>query len=124
MNISVQKHDHGIKLFFSIKKDGIVEPLRGATVYLKLENKKSGTKYKRMCQIVDAELAECLYTLGKTDLVESGMFQSEIEVHYQNENIISTLSSPFTLDIKEEIVDDKTGEVAKAPKKASPIQFL
>ena len=74
-------------------------------VYLKLKNRETGQQYKRRADIVDAELAECKYVLTRKDLENVGIFDAEIETHYPNGTVLSTLQSPMTLVVSPEIVD-------------------
>lgn len=109
--IYVQRYDNGIHLNFTIRKDNIIEPLHGATVYLKfLDKKDPSIKIKKTCEIIDSELAECRYVLTKEDLTKITEYSTEIEVHYSNGNVLSTLSSPMLLIVSPEIVDDKSLE--------------
>ena len=103
--ITVQRYDNNIQLFFHITNNGVIEPIPNAQVYLKLKNKETGQQYKRRAEIVDAELAECKYVLTRKDLETVGVFDTEIETHYPNGTVLSTLQSPMTLVVSPEIVD-------------------
>lgn len=103
--ITVQRYDNNIQLFFHITNNGVVEPIPNAQVYLKLKNRETGQQYKRKADIVDAELAECKYVLTRKDLETVGTFDAEIETHYPNGTVLSTLESPMTLVVSPEIVD-------------------
>ena len=103
--ITVQRYDNNIQLFFHITNNGVIEPIPNAQVYLKLKNRETGQQYKRRADIVDAELAECKYVLTRKDLETVGVFDTEIETHYPNGTVLSTLQSPMTLIVSPEIVD-------------------
>ena len=103
--ITVQRYDNNIQLFFHITNNGVIEPIPNAQVYLKLKNRETGQQYKRRADIVDAELAECKYVLTRKDLETVGVFDTEIETHYPNGTVLSTLQSPMTLVVSPEIVD-------------------
>lgn len=103
--ITVQRYDNNIQLFFHITNNGVIEPIPNAQVYLKLKNRETGQQYKRRADIVDAELAECKYVLTRKDLETVGIFDTEIETHYPNGTVLSTLQSPMTLVVSPEIVD-------------------
>lgn len=103
--ITVQRYDNNIQLFFHITNNGVVEPIQGAEVCLKLINKETKQQYKRTVEIVDAELAECRYILTRKDLEVVGTFDVEIETHYLNGTVLSTLEPPITLVVVPEIVD-------------------
>lgn len=103
--ITVQRYDNNIQLFFHITNNGVIEPIPNAQVYLKLKNRETGQQYKRKADIVDAELAECKYVLTRKDLETVGIFDAEIETHYPNGTVLSTLQSPMTLVVSPEIVD-------------------
>ena len=103
--ITVQRYDNNIQLFFHITNNGVIEPIPNAQVYLKLKNRETGQQYKRRADIVDAELAECKYVLTRKDLETVGVFDVEIETHYPNGTVLSTLQSPMTLIVSPEIVD-------------------
>ena len=103
--ITVQRYDNNIQLFFHITNNGVVEPIQGAEVYLKLINRETKQQYKRTVEIIDAELAECRYVLTRKDLEIVGVFDVEIETHYLNGTVLSTLEPPVTLVVTPEIVD-------------------
>ena len=103
--ITVQRYDNNIQLFFHITNNGVVEPIPGAEVYLRLKNRETGQQYERRVDIVDAELAECKYVLTRKDLETIGTYDAEVETHYLNGTVLSTLDSPMTLVVTPEIVD-------------------
>ena len=107
--ITVQRYDNNIQLFFHITNNGVIEPLPGAEVYLRLKHRETGQQYERQVEIVDAELAECKYVLTRKDLETVGTYDTEVETHYLNGTVLSTLDSPMTLVVTPEIVDQDGG---------------
>ena len=103
--ITVQRYDNNIQLFFHITNNGVIEPIPGAEVYLRLKHRETGQQYERQVEIVDAELAECKYVLTRKDLETVGTYDTEVETHYLNGTVLSTLDSPMTLVVAPEIVD-------------------
>ena len=103
--ITVQRYDNNIQLFFHITNNGVVEPILGAKVYLRLKHRETEQQYERQVEIVDAELAECRYVLTREDLETVGTYDTEVETHYLNGTVLSTLDSPITLVVTPEIVD-------------------
>ena len=107
--ITVQRYDNNIQLFFHITNNGVIEPIPGAEVYLRLKHRETGQQYERQVEIVDAELAECKYVLTRKDLEIVGTYDTEVETHYLNGTVLSTLDSPMTLVVAPEIVDQDGG---------------
>ena len=107
--ITVQRYDNNIQLFFHITNNGVIEPIPGAKVYLRLKHRETGQQYERQVEIVDAELAECKYVLTRKDLETIGTYDTEVETHYLNGTVLSTLDSPMTLVVTPEIVDQDGG---------------
>lgn len=107
--ITVQRYDNNIQLFFHITNNGVIEPIPGAEVYLRLKHRETGQQYERRVEIVDAELAECKYVLTRKDLETVGTYDTEVETHYLNGTVLSTLDSPMTLVVTPEIVDQDGG---------------
>ena len=107
--ITVQRYDNNIQLFFHITNNGVIEPIPGAEVYLRLKHRETGQQYERHVEIVDAELAECRYVLTREDLETVGTYDTEVETHYLNGTVLSTLDSPMTLVVTPEIVDQDGG---------------
>ena len=107
--ITVQRYDNNIQLFFHITNNGVVEPILGAKVYLRLKHRETEQQYERQVEIVDAELAECRYVLTRRDLETVGTYDTEVETHYLNGTVLSTLDSPMTLVVAPEIVDQDGG---------------
>ena len=103
--ITVQRYDHNIQLFFHITNNGVIEPIPGAEVYLRLQHRETEQQYERQVEIVDAELAECRYVSTREDLETVGTYDTEVETHYLNGTVLSTLDSPITLVVTPEIVD-------------------
>ena len=107
--MTVQRYDNNIQLFFHITNNGVIEPIPGAEVYLRLKHRETGQQYERQVEIVDAELAECKYVLTRKDLETIGTYDTEVETHYLNGTVLSTLDSPMTLVVTPEIVDQDSG---------------
>ena len=107
--ITVQRYDNNIQLFFHITNNGVIEPIPGAEVYLRLKHRETGQQHERQVEIVDAELAECKYVLTRKDLETIGTYDTEVETHYLNGTVLSTLDSPMTLVVTPEIVDQDGG---------------
>ena len=107
--ITVQRYDNNIQLFFHITNNGVIEPIPGAEVYLRLKHRETEQQYERQVEIVDAELAECKYVLTRKDLEPVGTYDTEVETHYLNGTVLSTLDSPMTLVVTPEIVDQDGG---------------
>ena len=107
--ITVQRYDNNIQLFFHITNNGVIEPIPGAEVYLRLKHRETEQQYERQVEIVDAELAECRYVLTREDLETVGTYDTEVETHYLNGTVLSTLDSPMTLVVTPEIVDQDGG---------------
>ena len=107
--ITVQRYDNNIQLFFHITNNAVIEPIPGAEVYLRLKHRETGQQYERQVEIVDAELAECKYVLTRKDLETIGTYDTEVETHYLNGTVLSTLDSPMTLVVAPEIVDQDGG---------------
>lgn len=103
--ISVQQYDNGIKLYFTIRKDGLLEPLSGAEVLLKFKEETTGRTLNRYCVITDAEMAECLYTLTSEDLAVAGDYLSELQVTYANGTKLS-MDNPVLLLVTEESIEN------------------
>lgn len=99
--VQIQQHDKGIKVFFNITIDQIVEPITGSTVYFKFMNKTSGNQYVRECEITDGELGECCYTFTAEDTEEVGNYQTELEINFEN-GVRLSVDDPITLSITTE----------------------
>lgn len=99
--IKIQQHDNGIKLIFTIKKDGITETLQGANILFKMKHNTDGFSYIRNCTITDINGAECEYILTSEDLKIQGAYTTELEVRYMNGTILST-DNPIILVVTPE----------------------
>lgn len=102
--IRVQQYDNGIKLFFYITKDGLVEALTGATVKFKMKEVTGKKTMNRVCEITDAILAECRYTLTTEDLMVPGRYITEIQTEYANGTILS-LDNPVIIVVTPEQIE-------------------
>ena len=101
MKVQIQQHDKGIRMFFNITIDGVVEPITGSTVYFKFMNKTSGTEYIRECEITDAELGECVFTFTEEETAEVGNYITELEIEFENGTRLS-IDNPITWAITNE----------------------
>ena len=99
--VQIQQHDKGIKVFFNITIDTIVEPITGSTVYFKFQNKTTKTTFIRECEITDGELGECMYMFTEEDTQEVGAFQTELEINFEN-GVRLSVDNPITLTITAE----------------------
>jgi hypothetical protein len=105
LKINTIQNSNNIKLIFTIKKDGRIEPLLGAIVKLQFIDKKNGYVIKRECTITDASAAECMYILTSSDLSVVGNYQSELEVQYSNGTRL-TKQNIILLSIIPELISD------------------
>ncbi len=105
--IKVQQFDNGIKLYFTIRKDGIIEPIHGSVIHFKMQLPDKSRVLNRYCTITDAELGECLYTLTDEDTRVVGVYKTEVQVDYENGTILS-MDNPVTIDIYEETIGRET----------------
>lgn len=101
MKVSIAQHDKGIRMFFNITIDGVVEPITGSTVYFKMMNKTSGTQIIKECEITDAELGECVFTFTEEETAEVGNYITELEIEFENGTRLS-IDNPITLAITKE----------------------
>ena len=99
--VQIQQHDKGIKIFFNITIDNIVEPITGSTVYFKFQNKTTKKTFIRECEITDGELGECMYMFTEEDTLEVGTFQTELEINFEN-GVRLSVDNPITLTITTE----------------------
>lgn len=102
--IQVQQYDNGIKLFFYITKDGLVEPLNGATIKFKMKEITGKKVMNRVCEITDPVLGECVYVLKTEDLQIPGRYITEIETTYANGTILS-LDNPLIIVVTPEQIE-------------------
>lgn len=102
--IRVQQYDNGIKLFFYITKDGLVESLSGATVKFKMKEITGKRTMNRVCEITDSTLAECVYILKTDDLTIPGRYITEIQTEYSNGTILSQ-DNPLILVVTPEQIE-------------------
>ena len=85
--VQIQQHDKGIKVFFNVTIDGVVEPITGSTVYFKYMNKTSGRQIIKPCEITDGELV--------------GNYITELEIEFENGTRLS-VDNPIMLAITKE----------------------
>ena len=110
--VQIQQHDKGIKVFFNITIDNIVEPITGSTVYFKMKNKSTGTTFIRECEITDGELGECMYTFTEEDTEEVGVFITELEINFDN-GVRLSVDNPIALTITSETICHHTNTNGK-----------
>ena len=101
--VQIQQHDKGIKVFFNITIDNIVEPITGSTIYFKMYNKTTGDTFIRECEITDGELGECMYMFTAEDTEKVGNFQTELEINFEN-GVRLSVDNPITLVITSETI--------------------
>lgn len=96
--ISIQQYDKGIKIFFNISIDKVVEPITNATILFKMKNKTTGLEMIRECEITDAELGECMYEFTEEDTLEVGNYITEVQIEYKN-GVRLSVNNPINLVI-------------------------
>lgn len=101
--IRVQQYDKGIRIYFYIRKDSLLEPITGAEVLLKFMNNDKGIVLNRKCTITDSEMGECLYILTAEDTFNDGNYITEIEIRYSN-GVILSVDNPFSYVVTPEII--------------------
>lgn len=82
--ITIQQYDNGVRLVFTIKKDGLIESLSGSKVTLLFSQKQRKLAFERECIIVDPITAECEYTLTDEDTEFAGSYVTKLVVEYPN----------------------------------------
>lgn len=100
--ITLQQNDNGIKLLFTIKKDGAVPDISDSIVRVKFKNPTTETEFWKEAKIVDAENGQAQCILFRKDLTEIGSFQTEVETTFPN-GLRITDKNPFIPIINEEI---------------------
>lgn len=109
--ITLQQNDNGIKLLFTITKDGIVSDITDSKVRVKFMNPSTNTEFWKEAKIVDAENGQAQCTLFKKDISEIGTYQTEVETTYPNGVRLSD-KNPFLATIIQEIFEE-TQEVVE-----------
>jgi hypothetical protein len=104
--ISTVEGENNIKLIFTIKKDGIIESLLGATILLQFTGKNTGNIMYRQCTITDASAAECIYILTEEDLSVVDNYMTELEIEYPNGTKLIS-QNPIVLTVLPEIVENQ-----------------
>lgn len=102
-SLTIQQYDRGIKVFFTIKIDGIIESINNARVYFKLKNRTTGAELIRECKITDAEMGECMYVFTEEDTREVGSYITEVQTEFENGTRLS-VDNPITLDITPQLI--------------------
>lgn len=103
--IRLSQFDHGIKLIFTIKKDGMIETLQGASILFKMKNIAEGMEIVRNCTITDAEIGECEYVLTSEDLSVVGSYITEVETTFNN-GVILSQDNPIIIAVTQEMISD------------------
>lgn len=109
--ITLQQNDNGIKLLFTISKDGIVSDITNSKIRIKFANPSEGTEFWKEAKIVDAENGQAQCVLFKRDIAGMGTYQTEVETTYPNGVRLSN-KNPFLVTIIPEIFEE-TQEVVE-----------
>lgn len=109
--ITLQQNDNGIKLLFTISKDGIVSNITNSKIRIKFANPSEGTEFWKEAKIVDAENGQAQCVLFKKDIAGMGTYQTEVETTYPNGVRLSN-KNPFLVTIIPEIFEE-TQEVVE-----------
>lgn len=109
--ITLQQNDNGIKLLFTISKDGIVSNITNSKIRIKFANPSEGTEFWKEAKIVDAENGQAQCVLFKKDIAGMGTYQTEVETTYPNGVRLSS-KNPFLITIIPEIFEE-TQEVVE-----------
>ena len=102
LKISLQQNDNGIKLFFTIKKDGIVQDITDCVIRVKFKNPVTNEEFIKIADVIDAENGQASCVLFKKDLSQTGTYQTEVETTYPSGVRLSE-KNPFLPVINEEI---------------------
>lgn len=104
--ITVQQYDSGIKLIFPCTKNGIVEPIEGAEVFVKFKGVNTKHTFSRKCTITDAAMGTAQYVLVYNEEIKdtavADKYDTEVEIRYANGTVLSTTKKPFILIISAE----------------------
>ena len=113
--IVLQQNDNGIKLLFSIQKDGEISNIENCIVRIKFQNSVTKEEFQKVAKSVDGENGEAWCTLFRKDLGSVGSYTTEVETTYPN-GIRLTDKNPFLIIVSEEsfeispeIVEDVPG---------------
>ena len=109
--ITLQQNDNGIKLLFTISKDGMVSDITNSKIRIKFANPSEGTEFWKEAKIVDAENGQAQCVLFKKDIAGMGTYQTEVETTYPNGVRLSS-KNPFLITIIPEIFEE-TQEVVE-----------
>lgn len=102
-SIRVQQYDKGIKVFFTIKIDGIIEPINNARVFFKLKNTTTGLELIHECTITDSEMGECMYVFTDEDTKVVGSYITEVQTEFENGTRLS-MDNPIVLDVTPQLI--------------------
>ena len=100
--LSLHQNDNGIKLLFSITKDGIVQDITDAIIRVKFKNPTTNEEFLKIAKVIDAENGQAQCVLFKRDLTKIGSLQTEVETTFPN-GLRLTNKNPFIPVIQEEI---------------------
>ena len=101
--ITLYQYDYGQKLIIKITKDGLIEPLDGAKVLLKLKNRETGEMLDpKEMKITDTANAEVEYTFTQYDLATPAIYTVEVETTYKNGEVRLSNDKPFIIIVKQE----------------------
>lgn len=103
--ITLQQNDNGIKLLFTISKDGMVSDITNSKIRIKFANPSEGTEFWKEAKIVDAENGQAQCVLFKKDIAGMGTYQTEVETTYPNGVRLSN-KNPFLITIIPEIFEE------------------
>ena len=106
VRIRTVQNENNIKINFTIRKDGRIESLLGATILLQFTGKNTENIMYRQCTITDASAAECIYILTDEDLSVVDSYKTELEVEYPNETRLIK-QNPIVLTVLPEIVENE-----------------
>jgi hypothetical protein len=91
------------RLNFTVKQDGVVVDITGATVRFKFRKFGSSSNiFSRSCTIVNGALGTCYVDFQAGDLVDSGIHVGEIEVTYADSSIQSS-KTLIEFDVREQL---------------------
>lgn len=101
IRITISQYDNGIKIIMPITKDGMIEPLNGATVKFKMMNNNVGRTVEKIATITDATAGECEIVFTKEDTSMTGAYITEVETTFSNGTVLSC-DNPMVIAITPE----------------------
>lgn len=102
IKITMQQYDNLPQIIFTIKTDGVAEPLIDAKVLVKFRNKATGFEFDKYATITDANNGECELIMTREDLSVVGSYITEVETTYSNGTVLSAYN-PFILIVQQEV---------------------